>query len=118
LSSLATLIAQAAPSMFSGAGNNMIFMMAIMFAIVYFMMIRPQRKQEDALKKFLDALQKGDEVVTTGGLVGKIDKIQDGVVTLEVANGVRLRVMKVQIVGPFAPVADAAAKTESVAEKK
>jgi preprotein translocase subunit YajC len=118
LSSLAALIAQAAPPSPLGGSGGMFVMMAIMFAIFYFMMIRPQRKQEDALKKFIDGLQKGDEVVTTGGMVGKVDKLQDGVVTLEVANGVRVRVMKSQIVGPFAPVADSATKTESVAEKK
>ena len=85
----------------------MFILVAIFFGIFYFMIIRPQRKQEATIKKFIDGLQKGDEVVSNSGLIGKIDKVLDGgVVVLEIANNVRVRVMKSQIAGPFAPAVE------------
>ena len=68
-----------------------------MFAVVYFLMIRPQQKKMREQQNMLTALQHGDEVVTSAGILGKITGITDKVVTLEVADNVRIKVMKSQI---------------------
>ena len=78
-----------------------IIMMVAMFAIFYFMLIRPQSKKAKEHQNMLSALQKGDEVVTGGGVIGKISGIADKVVTLEVSEKVRVRVLKSQIVDKF-----------------
>ena len=66
----------------------------LMFVLLYFMMIRPQMKRAKEHKSMTDALQKGDEVVTTGGLLGKITKVSDAYITLEVASGVEINVQR------------------------
>ncbi len=58
----------------------------LMFVVLYFLMIRPQMKRAKEHKTMLGALQKGDEVITAGGLVGRVSKVGDGYVTVEVAN--------------------------------
>ena len=60
--------------------------LVIIFAIFYFMMIRPQMKRQKELRAMLDALKKGDEVTTAGGVVGKILSLDDNFVTLEVSR--------------------------------
>ena len=82
-------------------GMTTIVMMVAMFAIFYFMLIRPQSKKAKEHQNMLNALQKGDEVVTGGGIVGKISGISDKVVTLEVSEKVRVRVLKSQVVDKF-----------------
>lgn len=66
------------PEQFSG-----IFMMVILFALMYFMMIRPQKKKDKEIKQMRDNIAIGDEVITIGGIHGKIVKVNDEVVTLE-----------------------------------
>ena len=63
----------------------------LMFVLLYFLMIRPQMKRAKEHKAMLDALQKGDEVVTAGGILGKITKIGDSYVTLEIAPNVEIQ---------------------------
>jgi preprotein translocase subunit YajC len=58
----------------------------LMFVVLYFLMIRPQMKRAKEHKTMLDALSKGDEVITAGGIVGRVTKVGDGYVTLEVAQ--------------------------------
>jgi preprotein translocase subunit YajC len=58
----------------------------LMFVVLYFLMIRPQMKRAKEHKQMLEALSKGDEVITSGGIVGKVVKVGDGYVTLEVAH--------------------------------
>ncbi|MFO0232686.1 MAG: preprotein translocase subunit YajC [Burkholderiales bacterium] len=58
----------------------------LMFVVLYFLMIRPQMKRAKEHRQMLEALSKGDEVVTAGGIVGKVTKVGDGYVTLEVAQ--------------------------------
>ena len=65
-------------------------MMGLMFVGFYFLMIRPQMKRQKEMQAMLAALKKGDEVTTGGGLVGRIAKLDDNFVTLEVASGVEL----------------------------
>jgi preprotein translocase subunit YajC len=66
----------------------------LMFVVLYFLMIRPQMKRTKEQKSMMEALAKGDEVVTAGGIVGKVTKVTDGYVTLEVANGTEILVQK------------------------
>ena len=72
--------------------------LVLMFVVLYFVMIRPQMKRQKEVKAMLDALAKGDEVVTAGGMLGKITKLGDNQVHLEVANGVELQVQRAAIV--------------------
>ena len=65
----------------------------LMFVVLYFLMIRPQMKRAKEHKTMLEALKKGDEVVTSGGLVGKITKVGESYVTIEVA-GMEMHVQK------------------------
>ncbi len=58
----------------------------LMFVVLYFLMIRPQMKRAKEQKAMLESLKKGDEVITAGGVVGRITKVADGYVTLEVAR--------------------------------
>jgi preprotein translocase subunit YajC len=70
----------------SDQGIQMLVMMVALFAFFYFVIIRPQTKRQKELKAMIDALGKGDEVVTTGGLVGRITEISDQYLTLQVAS--------------------------------
>lgn len=69
----------------------------LMFVVLYFLMIRPQMKRAKDHRSMLEALSKGDEVVTAGGIVGKVVEVQDGFVTLEIAEGVSIKVQKFQV---------------------
>ena len=68
--------------------------MILMFVVLWFLMIRPQMKKAKEHKALIEALAKGDEVVTGGGLVGKITKVGDNYVTLEIAEGTEVTVQK------------------------
>lgn len=65
-----------------------------MLVVAYFFMIRPQMKRQKEQVAFADSLEKGKEVVTASGIIGKINKLDDSIVTLEVANGVYIRVTR------------------------
>jgi preprotein translocase subunit YajC len=71
--------------------------MALVVAVMYFLVFRPQNKKAQEQKKMLSALKRNDEVVTTGGIIGRIAEVGDKVITLEVAPNVRLRVERPQI---------------------
>jgi len=66
--------------------------------VLYFVMIRPQMKRQKEHKAMIDAIAKGDEVVTSGGLLGKISKVGESYLTLEVAAGVELQVQRGAVV--------------------
>lgn len=68
--------------------------MAAIFVVFYFLLIRPQQKRAREQKELLNALEKGNEVVTAGGVVGRISKINEQYVTLEVATGVDMTVQR------------------------
>ena len=75
-------------------GMGMILMLVAMFAIMYFFMIRPQQKKQKELQNFRKSIEKGQEIVTAGGIYGVVREIDDvnNVLIVEVASGVRLRV--------------------------
>jgi len=77
-----------------GMGMENIILIVLMFGVLYFLMIRPQMKRAKEHKTMIDALQKGDEVVTSGGVLGRISKISENYVTLEVAEKVELVVQR------------------------
>lgn len=69
----------------------------LMFVVLYFLMIRPQMKRQKEQKAMMEALAKGDEVVTAGGILGKVTKVTDAYVTVEVAEGTETIVQKAAI---------------------
>jgi preprotein translocase subunit YajC len=96
--------AQAAPAATSdgplGAlgGIGGMLPLVLMFVVLYFVMIRPQMKRQKEHKAMIDALAKGDEVVTSGGVLGKVAKMGDSFVAVEVANGVEIQIQRSAVV--------------------
>jgi preprotein translocase subunit YajC len=88
--------AQAAGAGTGAAGAFASFMpLILIFGIMYFLLIRPQQKKLKEHKAMIDALRRGDQIVTGGGIVGKVTKVQeDGIVEVEVADGVKVKVMR------------------------
>ena len=72
--------------------------LVLMFVVLYFVMIRPQMKKQKEQRTMIDALAKGDEVVTAGGVLGKISKLGDSFLSLEVANSVEIQVQRSAVV--------------------
>ena len=98
----------------AGAGGansqlmQLLFLFAI-FAIMYFLLIRPQQKKMKEHKAMVDALRRGDQVLTGGGIMGKVHKVNDdGILEVEIAEGVRVRV-------PRSTITQVMAKTEPAA---
>jgi preprotein translocase subunit YajC len=89
--------AQSAPGVGGPGAMMTIFPFIIIFAIMYFMVIRPQQKKQKDHQELLKKLKKNDEVMTSGGIYGKVTDLKDTVVTLEVAPNVRIRVARPQI---------------------
>ena len=85
-----------------GGGIESMLLIVLMFGVLYFMMIRPQMKRAKEHKVMLEALQKGDEVVSGGGILGRITKISESYVTLEVAQSVEMVLQRsaIQVVLP------------------
>ena len=91
-------MAQAAGGAPSGPGGlQFIVLMAVMFGAMYFLIIRPQQKRQKEHQAMLGKLAAGDEVVTTGGILGRIIEIGDNFVTLEIADNVRIKVQRFQV---------------------
>ena len=88
-----------------------ILMMALMFGVFYFLIIRPQSKKAKEHARMLDQLQKGDQVITRGGIIGKVSGVQDGVLVLEIQEKVRVRVLKSFVEGKYVEGAQGAAAT-------
>ena len=88
--------AQAAPAADPGLmGSLSTFLpLILMFVVMYFLMIRPQQKRAKEQKSMMDALSRGDEVITAGGILGKVSKVNDTYVTLEVAANTEIVVQK------------------------
>jgi preprotein translocase subunit YajC len=93
---IANAYAQAAP-----AGGDAGFMgllpIVLMFVLLYFLMIRPQMKRAKEQKAMIEALQKGDEVVAAGGVVGRIREMADAYITLEIAPGTEITVQRAAV---------------------
>ena len=85
-----------APAGKGGESNQFSFfiMMALMIVVFYFFMIRPQVRKQKEMRNFRDSLKKGDKVITTGGIYGKINNISENVITIDVGNNVIIKVDK------------------------
>ena len=91
--------AQAAGAGGAGAAVGSFLPLILIFGIMYFLLIRPQQKKMKDLKAMVEALRKGDQVLTQGGIIGKIHRVgEDGVLEVEIADGVKVKVAKHTIV--------------------
>jgi preprotein translocase subunit YajC len=87
--------AQATPSIMGMDGSLTSFLpIILMFVVLYFLMIRPQMKRQKEQKSMMDGLGKNDEVVTAGGILGRVVKVTDAYITVEIANGTEILVQK------------------------
>ncbi|MFH1874166.1 MAG: preprotein translocase subunit YajC [Pseudomonadota bacterium] len=93
---LGLIFAMAGPATQAGAGKGSWFStlipLVVIFAIFYFLMIRPQQKQQKKHKEMISAMRKGDKVITRGGIHGTVYGIADNVLTLEVAENVKIKI--------------------------
>ena len=87
--------AQSAPS--GDPGFIGLLPIVLMFVLLYFLMIRPQMKRAKETKTMIEALQKGDEVITAGGVLGRITKISDAYISLEIAPNMEISVQKAAV---------------------
>ena len=90
--------AQSAASGFSLDSMGSFLPILLMFVVLYFLMIRPQQKKQKEQRDMLSALSAGDEVLTAGGIVGKITKVSENFITLEIAEGTEIIVQKASVV--------------------
>ena len=99
---ISSAFAQTAPA--AAAGGDMMSSLAsmlpllLMFVVLYFVMIRPQMKKQKEHRAMIDALAKGDEVVTAGGLLGRVSKIGEGFIGIELAQGVEVQMQRSSVV--------------------
>ena len=97
---ISTAYAQTAPAAAAGGTDSMLgqlgglLPLVLMFVVLYFIMIRPQMKKQKEHKAMIDALAKGDEVVIAGGVLGKVAKMGESYLHVEVANGVEVQVQR------------------------
>ena len=93
--------AQAAPAAAAGGTESTLLSLlplVLMFVVLYFIMIRPQMKKQKEHKAMIEALAKGDDVVIAGGLLGRVAKLGDSYLGVEVASGVELQVQRGAVV--------------------
>ena len=98
---ISSAFAQTAPAAAGGDMQSSLMSMlplVLMFVVLYFVMIRPQMKKQKEHRAMIDALSKGDEVATVGGVLGKVSKLGDSYLSLEVASGVELQVQRSAVV--------------------
>lgn len=102
--------AEAAPA--AGGGFGAFIPLILIFVVFYFLLIRPQQKKAKEHQQFLANLKKGDTVVTSGGLYGTVTGLNDTVVTLEIADNVRVKVARSYVLGSEKTAGGAAASAE------
>lgn len=95
---LSTILAQASAG---GGILGQVFLFGSIILIMYFFMIRPQQKKQKDTKKFIEEIKKGDDVVTIGGLHGKVSSVEGDVVFLELDRGLKVKVEKSAISADF-----------------
>lgn len=100
---LLTFVLQAAPAGVPAAGSSwsMWIMLILIFVVMWFFMIRPQRKQQKELQKFRDGLKKGDKIVTIGGIYGTVVEVKEKSLLIEIDSNVKIRVDKNSVVKDF-----------------
>jgi len=99
---ISSAFAQTAPA--AAAGGDVMsslqgmLPLVLMFVVLYFVMIRPQMKRQKEHKAMIEALAKGDEIATAGGLLGKVTKLADATVTIEISAGVEVQLQRQAVV--------------------
>ncbi|ATA57349.1 MULTISPECIES: preprotein translocase subunit YajC [Variovorax] len=99
---ISSAFAQTAPA--AAGGGDMLsslgsmLPLVLMFVVLYFVMIRPQMKRQKEARAMIEALAKGDEVATAGGVLGKITSLNDQYLGLEIANGVEIKIQRSAVV--------------------
>ena len=101
---LTILQAQAAAPQQGASQWSFWLMIILLFAIMYFFMIRPQRKQQKELDKFRSELKKGDKVVTAGGIYGTVDEVKERSVLLKIDENVKIKIDKASLVKDYSDV--------------
>ncbi len=97
---ISTAHAQTAPAAAPGGAESTLLSLlplVLMFVVLYFIMIRPQMKKQKEHKAMVEALAKGDEVVIAGGVLGRVAKLGESFINVEVSNGVELQVQRVSV---------------------
>jgi preprotein translocase subunit YajC len=98
---ISSAFAQTAPAAASGGMESSLMSMlplVLMFVVLYFVMIRPQMKKQKEHRSMIDALAKGDEIVTAGGIIGKVTKLGESYVSAELAQGVEVQLQRSAVV--------------------
>ena len=101
-----TSLAYAADAAPAGSAFGSLIPMILIFVVFYFLLIRPQQQKAKLQQAFLGSLKKGDVVITTGGLHGTIKGLTDKVVTLEIAENIRVKVSRQNILSPASALTD------------
>ena len=94
---ISTAQAQTAPAAATGGAESTLYSLlplVLMFVVLYFIMIRPQMKKQKEHKAMIEAIAKGDEVVIAGGLLGRVAKMGDSFISVEIASGVEVQVQR------------------------
>ena len=100
---ISSAFAQTAPAAAAAGGDMQSSLMSmlpllLMFVVLYFVMIRPQMKKQKEHKAMIDALAKGDEIITAGGFLGKVSKLGDSFLSIELASGVEVQMQRSAVV--------------------
>ena len=100
---ISSAFAQTAPAAAAAGGDMQSSLMSmlpllLMFVVLYFVMIRPQMKKQKEHKTMIDALAKGDEIITAGGFLGKVSKLGDSFLSVEIANGVEVQMQRSAVI--------------------
>ncbi len=99
---ISSAFAQTVPAAAAGSDMQSSLMsmlpLVLMFVVLYFVMIRPQMKKQKEHRAMIDALAKGDEIATAGGMLGKVTKLGDSYVSLEIASGVEIQIQRSAVV--------------------
>jgi len=91
---ISNAFAQSAPAGDAAGGLMSFIPLILMFVVLYFIMIRPQMKRQKEMKVMLDALAAGDEVITVGGILGKVTAVKDQYITVEIVAGTEVQMQK------------------------
>ncbi|MFN4117791.1 preprotein translocase subunit YajC [Acidovorax sp.] len=100
---ISSAFAQTAPAAAAGGGDMMssltsMLPLVLMFVVLYFVMIRPQMKRQKEHRAMIDALAKGDEVATAGGIMGKVTRLSEGSLHIEISEGVEVQMQRSAVV--------------------
>ena len=93
---ISSAFAQTTPAAGGDMQSSLMSMLplVLMFVVLYFVMIRPQMRKQKEHRSMVEALAKGDEVVTSGGVLGKVSKLGDSFLSVEISNGVEIQVQR------------------------